>query len=67
MKKAILEDSKILTVTREGNSFHYKTHIGDADVDFAEKIGEQAEWEEKEKNPILHIKMNKPCLFLICL
>ena len=62
MKKAIMKDDRVVTIVRDGDTFHYKTHIGDVDVDFKEKIGEQSEWEDKEKKPIVHVKVSTtPC------
>ena len=58
MKKDTREQNKIITISRVGDSFHYKALIGDIDVDFSEKLGEQTGWEEKEKNPVFHIRVS---------
>ena len=59
MKAHMRQPNRTVIISREGDSFHYKDHIGDVDVDFSEHIGEQTEWEEKEKNPILHVKVSR--------
>ena len=58
LKKSILESDRVISIVRDGETFHYKAHIGDVDVDLTEKLGEQTEWEEKEKNPIMHIRVS---------
>ena len=58
LKQYILQEHRTISTVRDGDTFHYKTHIGDVDVDFTEKIGQQAEWEEKEKNPVMHIRVS---------
>ena len=59
MKAHIMQPNRTIIISREGDSFHYKDHIGDVDVDLSEHLGEQTEWEEKEKNPILHVKVSR--------
>ena len=59
MRQLSLQKDRVITITREGDSFHYKTHIGEVDVDFSEKIGEQTEWEDKEKSPIVHVRVSR--------
>ena len=58
MKKHVRQPDRTIIISREGDSFHFKEHFGDVDADFSEHLGEQTEWEEKEKNPILHIKVS---------
>ena len=58
MKTHVRQPDRTIIISREGNSFHFKEHFGDEDADFSEHLGEQTEWEEKEKNPILHIKVS---------
>ena len=56
--RKMIREEKIITISRVGDDFHYKTHVAGAEVDFSEKIGQQSEWEDKEKDPILHIKVS---------
>ena len=64
-RNALGKTDKITSISREGDDFHYKTHLGDVDVDLSEKIGVETEWDEKGKKPILHILVSLLVIGLI--
>ena len=63
-RNALGKTDKITSISREGGEFHYKTHLGDVDVDLSEEIGVETEWDEKGEKPILHVLVSSLVLCL---
>ena len=55
--KKIFAQERVVTVTRDGNTFIEKSVVGDYTFEMPNKLNEVVEWKDREVDPVFHVKV----------